>query len=135
MNIETTLVNGTMRRWGFVDLPELGRVPIDLAALSDAGWANQMLAYPQIDARVKAEIRAAALLAAGQTPVEPPPIEPAPNPMVAWEREMRRLDAALLNDARYWEEFVQGAVSAFAQARMDNRIAEREAHRQARPIG
>lgn len=53
--------------------------------------------------------------------------------LVAWEVEMRRLDELVLNDSRYWEEFAQGSVSEFAQARMNNLIAEREAHRLARP--
>jgi len=58
---------------------------------------------------------------------------PPPDPLIAWEAEMQRLDAAALNDARYWEELAAGAVSPQATSRMNALIAQRQAHRAARP--
>jgi len=58
---------------------------------------------------------------------------PPPDPLIAWAAEMTRLDAAVLNDARYWEEVAAGAVSPQAEARMNALIAQRQSHRAARP--
>ena len=58
---------------------------------------------------------------------------PSPDPLIAWEAEMQRLDAAVLSDARYWEEVAFGAASPQAEARMTALIAQRQSHRAARP--
>lgn len=58
---------------------------------------------------------------------------PPPNPLIAWEVEMLRLDAAILNDARYWEELAAGSVSPQATSRMNALIAQRQTHRAGRP--
>lgn len=54
---------------------------------------------------------------------------------VEWRIEMRRLDAELTNDVRYWEELALGALSPAAVARMAAIIARRVAHRAVRPNG
>lgn len=69
-------------------------------------------------------------VAAGEAEILP---VPPPDPMIAWEAEMLRLDAAVLNDARYWEELAAGSVSSQATSRMNALISQRQAHRNARP--
>jgi hypothetical protein len=74
--------------------------------------------------------RMMAEVASGEAEILP---VPAPDPLLAWNAEMARLDAAVLADARYWEEVASGSVSAVAASRMGALIAARVAHRSVRP--
>lgn len=109
---------------------------------AEAWWANAHAQFPSDQAETLLAAKVAkhqaayqARLAAGnyQTKAEREAAA-APSALEIWSREMKRLDARVQGDTRFWEEFAQGNVSAFAQARMDALIAEREAHRQARPV-
>ena len=137
MNLETrTLADGRLHRHAFAMLPASGRVPVDLSALDAPGWAAQSAAWLKDDPADVAALFDAAVAATTFAPdIEPAPVHVPQDPMVLWRVQMRRLDMALTNDARYWEELALGTLSPAAIARMAAIIAKRAAHRAVRPNG
>lgn len=134
MNITSNAASpGVLRRWAFADLPGQGRVPVNLGALDEAGWEAQRAQWNSASPKDIAELLEAARQEVSGLLVEAPPSEEPPNPVVAWEQEMSRLDALVTGDARYWEELAQGSLSEEASQRMNAVFALRAAHRASRP--